>query len=55
LQIAAASLNEVGYCVHAAHRLGYITDDTLKEFESNVRRVAAPLKGLIDRLRSSSS
>jgi four helix bundle protein len=54
LQIAAASLNEVGYCTHAAHRLGYISDETLKELEGNVRQVAAPLRGLIDRLRSSS-
>ena len=51
LQIAAASLCEVGYCVHAAHRLGYLSDAILKELESDVRQVAAPLKGLIDKLR----
>jgi four helix bundle protein len=53
LQIAAASLSEVGYCVHAAHRLGYVSDETLHELEGHVRRVAAPLKGLIDKLRDS--
>ncbi len=51
LQIAAASLNEVGYCVHAAHRLGYVSHETLKEFDGDLRRVAAPLKGLIEKLR----
>jgi len=55
LRIAAASLSEVGYCVHAAHRLGYVSGETLQEFESDVRRVAAPLKGLIDKLRDSHS
>ena len=51
LQIAAASLSEVGYCFHAAHRLGYVSSETLKELESDIRQVAAPLKGLIDKLR----
>ena len=27
LNIAEGSLSEVGYCVHVAHRLGYITDE----------------------------
>ena len=29
LQIASSSLAEVGYCVHAARRLGYIDDSEL--------------------------
>jgi four helix bundle protein len=50
LRIAAGSLSEVGYCFHAAHRLGYVSAETLQELESDVRRVAAPLRGLIDSL-----
>jgi four helix bundle protein len=52
LRMAAASLSEVGYCFHAAHRLGYVSDETLKELETDVRRVAAPLRGLIASLLS---
>ena len=47
LHIAAASLAEAGYCLHAAHRLGYISADAQKELESEVRKTAAPLSGLI--------
>jgi four helix bundle protein len=47
LNIASASLSEVGYGLHAARRLGYITDETYIEFEERVRAVAKPLNGLI--------
>ena len=47
LNIAEASLAEAGYCLHVASRLGYITDEALKEFESELNRVGAPLVGLI--------
>ena len=45
--IAEASLSEVGYCIHVAHRLGYITDETSENLEREVRAVGAPLIGLI--------
>jgi four helix bundle protein len=47
LHIASASLAEAGYCIHAACRLGYISEDARKELDSEVRRTAAPLSGLI--------
>lgn len=46
LNIAEASLAEVGYCLHVAMRLGYITAETLAEFEVELNGVAAPLMGL---------
>ena len=50
LQVAAASLAEVGYCLHAARRLGYVADSAYVELEVEVKKTAAPLRGLIDRL-----
>ena len=47
LHIASASLAEAGYCIHAASRLGYLSEDARKELESEVRKTAAPLSGLI--------
>jgi four helix bundle protein len=47
LNIAERSLAEVGYCLHVAGRLGYITDERLAEFESELNAVGAPLAGLI--------
>jgi four helix bundle protein len=47
LNISESSLAEVGYCVHAARRLGYISDATCKELEADIRRVSAPLTGLV--------
>ncbi len=54
LRISWASLLEVGYYVHVAHRLGYVSEATRLELEAEIRQVAAPLIGLIrqqDRLR----
>jgi four helix bundle protein len=45
--VASASLSETGYGLHAARRLGYISEETYVEFEQRVRAVAAPLNGLI--------
>ena len=45
--IASASLSETGYGLHAARRLGYISESTYVELEARVRGVAAPLNGLI--------
>jgi len=53
LNIASASLAEVGYGLHAAHRLGYLTPAQSEALELKVRQVAAPLNGLMDRYRSS--
>jgi len=47
LNISEASLAEVGYCIHAARRLGYINDATYEELELDIRKVAAPLSGLV--------
>jgi len=47
LNIAEGSLAEVSYCVHVAHRLGYITEATFGELESEIKSVTAPLVGLI--------
>ena len=47
LNIAEASLAEVGYCVHVAKRLGYLDKTTFAAIDVQVRRTAAPLVGLI--------
>jgi four helix bundle protein len=47
LQIAVASLGEVGYCLHAAKRLEYVDAATYARMEAEVRRTAAPLRGLM--------
>jgi four helix bundle protein len=47
LNIAEASLAEVGYCLHAARRLGYVDDATYSALDLQVRQAAAPLVGLI--------
>ena len=47
LNIAEGSLAEVGYCVHIAHRLGYISEDLAIELEKEVNGVGAPLSGLV--------
>lgn len=46
-QIALSSLAEVGYCIHAAKRLAYISDDDYERFEVEIRRTSAPLRGLM--------
>jgi four helix bundle protein len=53
LRIAAASLAEVGYCFHAARRLGYLSAEVSSEFDAVVRRTSAPLSGLIRSLERS--
>jgi four helix bundle protein len=47
LNIAWASLAEVGYCLHVARRLGYIDARRYQELDLETRRVGAPLSGLI--------
>jgi four helix bundle protein len=53
LNIAEASLAEVAYCVHAAWRLGYITDSSRADLEKELNGVGAPSSGLIRSIRSS--
>ena len=53
LNIAEASLAEAVYCVHAARRLGYITDALLADLEKDLNGVGAPLSGLIQSVRAS--
>src|SRR5262252_8919735 len=45
LDIAAASLAEVAYCVHAASRLGYLEGSSMTVLEKDLNGVGAPLTG----------
>jgi four helix bundle protein len=47
LNIAEGSLAETAYCVHVAHRLGYLSDDVHTRLEKDLNGVGAPLAGLI--------
>jgi four helix bundle protein len=47
LYIAQSSLAEVGYCIHAAFRLGYISEELATKLDLEIRKVGAPLAGLI--------
>ena len=49
--IASASLAEVGYGLHAARRLGYLTAGQYAEWETRIIAIAAPLNGLMHRYR----
>jgi four helix bundle protein len=46
LNVAEASLAETAYCVHVAHRLGYIDDETYRSYDAEIRQVFGPLTGL---------
>jgi four helix bundle protein len=47
LNFASASLNETGYGLHAAHRLGYFSDEVYADLVTQLDAVGAPLHGLI--------
>jgi four helix bundle protein len=47
LHISQASLAEVGYCVHVARRLGYLSEVVAGELETEIKQVGAPLAGLV--------
>ena len=49
--IASASLSELTYGLHAAHRLAYIDESEYQRLDDLARMVAAPLYGLIRRER----
>jgi four helix bundle protein len=55
LDTAKSSLAEVGYCLHSARRLGYISAQQEEGLDIVVRQVGSPLAGLIrsERLRLS--
>src|SRR5262245_24280267 len=45
LSISEGSLSEVRYCLHAAHRLGYLDVSDYDRMREKVRMVGAPLAG----------
>jgi four helix bundle protein len=47
LNTARSSLAELGYCVHAAARLGYLTDAQRDALEVKVKQTSAALNGYI--------
>ena len=47
LNISQSSLAEVGYCIHVARRLGYLGESVANELETEIRKVGAPLAGLV--------
>ena len=47
LIMSQSSLAEVGYCIHVARRLGYITQPEAESLEAEIKHVGAPLAGLI--------
>jgi len=47
LNIAESSLAEVGYCLHVARRLGYLSDTEYSALEIRIKQVGAPLSGLV--------
>ena len=49
--VSAASLRELGYGLHAACRLGYISAEELAVSERKLQLIAAPLHGLIRKNR----
>ena len=52
LNISQASLAEVGYCVHVAVRLGYLSEQEASDCDLAIKQVGAPLAGLIRSERS---
>jgi len=53
LNIAESSLAETWYALHAARRLGYVTDERFKALEEKLNAVGAPLTGLIRSIQHS--
>lgn len=51
LNIAESSLAEVGYCIHVASRLGYVSEAVAASLEAEVKTVGAPLSGLVRSMR----
>ena len=51
LRVAWGSLQETGYYLHVARRLGYVSEPLYEELEQQVKDTAAPLAGLMRRFR----
>jgi len=49
---AESSLAEAGYCVHVARRLHYFSEELALELETEIKKVGAPLEGLIRSTRA---
>jgi four helix bundle protein len=47
LRIAVASLAELGYAMHFAKRVGYLSECDWKLIDEQMRQTAAPLHGLL--------
>jgi four helix bundle protein len=47
LRISVGSLAELGYALHFAKRVGYLSDDDWNVVDQLVRQTAAPLHGLL--------
>jgi four helix bundle protein len=52
LRTSWASLIELGYLLYVAERLQYLSAPMLGELETDIRRAAAPLRGLILKAKS---
>ena len=52
LKIARRSLNELGYGLHAACRLGYLTIAEFETYQQKLGAIGGPLQGLINKRRS---
>jgi len=55
LNVSRSSLAEVGYCVHVARRLGYVSESRCKELDLSIRQVGAALNGYIRAVREGRS
>ncbi len=53
LNISESSLAEVGYCIHVAARLGYVSEVVAQEIDEEIKQVHAPLAGLIRSIKVS--
>ena len=47
LRISVASLAELGYGLHFAKRVGYVSQDEWQAVDLQIRQTAAPLQGLL--------
>jgi len=52
LNVARASLAEVGYCIHVARRLEYIDAKRLEDLELKTKQASAALNGYIRAIRA---
>jgi four helix bundle protein len=53
LRTSIGSLAELGYAVHFAKRVGYLSEKDWQQLDTQVKQTAAPLHGLLAQQRSS--